>query len=167
MPSPLYTPLILCIVFCSADIPCGRPPTEGRLVTPYLQPIPPAGSGFHRYVFSLYTHDHPLSQTTRPAEENDWLKQRTFSTVDFLQAQPDMRPFAFSYYQSQWDGSVREAYSKLLGKDHFISLRTTQRRLATRVIIYHQSYGGIMCVHGDRKEYTNRSISPKLALLYS
>ena len=106
----------------SADIPCGRPPAEGRLVTPYLQPIPPAGSGFHRYVFSLYTHDHPLSETTRPAEEDDWLKKRTFSTIDFLRTQPDLRPFAFSYFQSQWDSSVREAYSKLLGKDLLTTL---------------------------------------------
>lgn len=35
--------------------------SAGELVCPYLPPIPPRGSGYHRYVFVLYHHDDPIS----------------------------------------------------------------------------------------------------------
>ena len=33
---------------------------SGHEIVPYLQPIPPQGSGLHRYIFTLYTHHNPI-----------------------------------------------------------------------------------------------------------
>lgn len=100
----------------SADIPSGGEVSAGQVVTSYLPPLPPSGTGFHRYIFTLYSHPRPLSLTTPTDHTHDWLKQRTFSTVEFLATQSEVSPIGFSYFQSQWDSSVREIYNSTLGE---------------------------------------------------
>jgi len=46
----------------SVDIQDGNPAT-GETVCSYLAPVPPRGTGFHRFVFTLYTHTTPLIST--------------------------------------------------------------------------------------------------------
>jgi large subunit ribosomal protein L38 len=89
--------------------------TSGHEVVPYLQPVPPRGTGLHRHVFSLYTHPSPIHvDTTRMNSGGTWLDQRTFSTADFLAAQPSLQPFTFNLFQSLWDNSVHTAYMESL-----------------------------------------------------
>ena len=51
------------------NIPCSNLPSEvhdedvpidlsskGEIICPYLQPFPPFGTGFHRFIFILYQH---------------------------------------------------------------------------------------------------------------
>ena len=38
--------------------------SAGHEVVPYLQPVPPRGSGLHRYVFTLYTHTGHIDPDT-------------------------------------------------------------------------------------------------------
>lgn len=98
------------------NIPCGRAVSDGTQVTPYLQPVPPRGSGFHRYVFSLYTHPRPLSETTPTGltGKSNWLEQRTFSTRKFLSVNSNASPYTFSFCQSQWDQGVHNVFMKTL-----------------------------------------------------
>lgn len=102
------------------NIPCNGQVVDGTIVTPYLQPVPPRGSGFHRYVFSLYTHAHPLQETTPTgmglSVEGDWLNQRTMSTRQFLSTRPELEPCSFAFFQAQWDNSVHDVYMKSLSE---------------------------------------------------
>ena len=38
--------------------------STGHEVVPYLQPVPPRGSGLHRYVFTLFTHSGHIDPDT-------------------------------------------------------------------------------------------------------
>lgn len=94
---------------------------------PYLQPLPLRGTGFHRYVFSLLTHPEPLdlsrgqlglvSSELEGREMGTWLDQRTFSTKNLLSRYPQLKPFTFALFQSQWDSSVQHIFSNVLGKN--------------------------------------------------
>jgi len=112
---------------CSANVPVKENssdswhlPTEGHVVVPYLPPVPPSGTGIHRFVFTLYTHTRPLE--TMPIRSDtvseNWLQQRKFSTSQFLAdnmaADKGMRPFTFSYFQTYWDTSVRHVFKHVL-----------------------------------------------------
>ena len=95
---------------------------SGSEVMPYLQPLPPRGTGFHRFVFSLFTHPRPLDITEKKlglvvadGEKGTWLDQRTFSTKSFL-SRHQAEPFTFALFQSQWDSSVQHVFSDVLGK---------------------------------------------------
>lgn len=98
---------------------------NGSTLLPYLPPVPPQGTGFHRYVFSLYTHATPLSQDPAPvtpsggpqAKEGWWLEQRTFSSAEFLSSKEcDMKPWSFAFFQCQWDKSVSHTYKHIISK---------------------------------------------------
>ena len=108
--------------------------SSGSEVMPYLQPLPLRGTGFHRFIFSLFTHSEPLDLTTHdlvsPATEGEgegeegrgaggergtWLEQRTFSTSGFIERFPQVEPFSFAMFQSQWDNSVQHMFSNVLG----------------------------------------------------
>lgn len=46
---------------------------SGVEVVPYLQPVPPRGTGLHRYVLSLYTHREAIDvDTVRTSENGSW-----------------------------------------------------------------------------------------------
>ena len=100
---------------CSTNIP-GDNFQAGSTVCPYIQPVPPKGTGFHRYVFSLYTHQDPLNEEATLSEGGTWLDQRMFSTQYFLSSRPKLRPFTFSFFQCQWDSSVHNTYMNTLGE---------------------------------------------------
>lgn len=95
---------------------------------PYLPPVPPMGTGFHRYVFSLYTHTQPLpldhaciamatSNGGGSEGKVDWLEERSFSSSQFL-ATHLVAPHTFCFFQAQWDKSVRHTYQHYLSKQH-------------------------------------------------
>ena len=64
----LFIPLCLCRVNI-----VGGEMTSGHEVVPYLQPVPPRGTGLHRHVFSLYTHPSPIHvDTTRMNSGGTW-----------------------------------------------------------------------------------------------
>ena len=112
--------------------------SSGSEVMPYLQPLPPRGTGFHRFVFSLFTHAEPLDLRgeqlgcqgeqlnlrgeqlglTAAAEggRGTWLDQRSFSTHSFLSCHPQLELFTFALFQSQWDSSVQRTFSDVLGE---------------------------------------------------
>lgn len=42
----------------------------GKEGCPYLPPIPPQGSGYHRYIFAVYSHTEPLPSDLLPSSGN-------------------------------------------------------------------------------------------------
>ena len=99
------------------NIPVGEAITMGTSVVPYLPPVPPKGTGFHRYVFSLYTHEEPLptDHTHVGVASKGWLQQRLFSSSRFMSTQ-QVKPFTFCFFQSQWDRSVAHTYQHVLSE---------------------------------------------------
>ena len=116
---------------------------EGSAALPYLPPVPPKGTGFHRYVFSLYTHTVPLPQrlphaTPLPGDpplsnnplsggpETDarWLEQRGFSSAEFVctHQESGLKPWSFAFFQCQWDKSVSHTYKHTLSKSYLSSI---------------------------------------------
>merc|ERR1712141_185855 len=61
---------------------------EGQTICPYLQPFPPYGTGYHRFVFILYKHKEKLDLTEyqQPeVKEGVNLPSRTFNTRKFFE----------------------------------------------------------------------------------
>ena len=48
-------------------------------------------------------------------ERGTWLEQRTFLTSGFIERYPQVEPFSFAMFQSQWDESVQHMFSNVLG----------------------------------------------------
>lgn len=92
--------------------------SSGTEVAPYLPPLPLRGTGFHRCVFSLYTHPQPLELSSLPRVSADsqetWLQHRTFSSPSFSAALPQLQPHTFAFFQCQWDLSVHQAFMHTL-----------------------------------------------------
>ncbi|XP_065915392.1 large ribosomal subunit protein mL38-like [Dysidea avara] len=87
--------------------------SDGVEVYPYLPPIPPQGSGYHRYVFAVYSHKEPLPSDLLPATEN-LLERRTFSTSRFLSDHDKVIPCGYNLFQTKWDSSVTNTYKNVM-----------------------------------------------------
>lgn len=87
---------------------------DGHTVVSYLPPVPPKGSGFHRMVFALYRHTHPLELSKLKTGGESWIKERTFSSMEFQTNNAGLQPWSFCFYQTQWDESVHQTYMNTL-----------------------------------------------------
>lgn len=116
---------------------------RGSTLLSYLPPVPPKGTGFHRYVFSLYTHATPLTNNHAPfpgdhtpmgAASVGWLHQRRFSSAEFLHAHEEsgLKPWSFAFFQAQWDKSVSHTYQHTLSESALDAL-TVQSTLHCRI----------------------------------
>lgn len=103
--------------FYRANIPNGDL-TKGDKLIPYLQPIPPKGTGFHRHIFVLYKQEKRLDMSEFKIEEkNVDLSARTFRTLDFYRKyQDDITPAGLAFFQSDWDKSLIDFYHNVLSK---------------------------------------------------
>lgn len=100
----------------SSNIPNGDL-SKGEQIVPYLQPIPPKGTGYHRFVFVLYKQDKKLDFSSFKVTDTKDLTKRTFYTFDFYgKYQDDMTPAGLSFFQSKWDESVRDVFHNELSK---------------------------------------------------
>ncbi|XP_013782939.1 39S ribosomal protein L38, mitochondrial-like [Limulus polyphemus] len=94
----------------------GNDLTTGNVVFHYLQPFPPRGTGYHRYVFILYKQegkiDYSLKKQPFPCHS---LKARTFKTFDFYKAHQDqLTPAGMAFFQSTWDQSLTDFFHNML-----------------------------------------------------
>lgn len=84
---------------------------------PYLQPIPPKGTGFHRHVFVLYKQNAKLDLSKYAVKTGNDLSARSFSTLDFYRAhQDDLTPAGLAFFQSDWDSSLTAVYHNQLNR---------------------------------------------------
>lgn len=68
-------------------------------ILPYQQPLPPKGSGIHRYVYVLLEQPSQLN-----ADESD-LTRENFSVRDFM-AKHNLIPAGVHYFRSQWSPAI-------------------------------------------------------------
>lgn len=89
--------------------------SKGELIAPYLQPIPPKGTGYHRYIFVLYKQDKKIDLKDYKIEKEFDLEMRTFSTFEFYKKHQDfITPAGLSFFQADWDESLKEFYHEKL-----------------------------------------------------
>ncbi|XP_070491328.1 large ribosomal subunit protein mL38 [Chironomus tepperi] len=87
--------------------------SKGDQIVPYLQPIPPKGTGHHRYIFVLYKQDKKLDLSSMKVTDLKDLEKRTFSTFDFYKKHEDsITPSGLAFFQAKWDESVRDVFHK-------------------------------------------------------
>ncbi|KAK3852455.1 hypothetical protein Pcinc_040956 [Petrolisthes cinctipes] len=89
---------------------------SGEVLCDFLQPFPPRGSGYHRYVFVLYKQEGRIdfSQDKRDLPCLS-LKDRSFSTQEFYRRMQDtLTPAGIAWFQSDWDASLTDFFHDIL-----------------------------------------------------
>ncbi|XP_075229396.1 large ribosomal subunit protein mL38-like [Lycorma delicatula] len=89
---------------------------KGEVVWDYLQPFPPHGTGYHRYIFVLYKQDKIIdfSKLKKPSPCLE-LDNRTFHTYDFYREHQDvLTPAGLSFFQSDWEPSLTDFFHNTL-----------------------------------------------------
>ncbi|XP_063235721.1 large ribosomal subunit protein mL38 [Bacillus rossius redtenbacheri] len=94
----------------------GSDVSKGDVVWDYLQPFPPRGTGFHRFVFVLYKQEKRMDYSSLKKEQPCVnLSERTFRTQDFYrERQDDITPAGLAFFQSDWDRSLTDFYHNTL-----------------------------------------------------
>lgn len=103
-----------------ANIPNGEV-AKGEKIVPYLQPMPPKGTGFHRHIFVLYKQEKKLDLNEYKVSDEAGvdLNARTFKTEDFYRKyQDDITPAGLAFFQSDWDNSLINFYHDVLKMKH-------------------------------------------------
>jgi len=97
-----------------ANIP-GNKVDEGQTLAPYLQPHPPYGTGYHRFVFLLFKQEGKIEMDSELRSDPFNLKDRTFSTLDFYSTYQDhMTPAGLSFCQADYEESLRNFFHHTL-----------------------------------------------------
>lgn len=93
--------------------------SKGEVIVDYLQPIPPRGTGFHRYIFILYKQDEKLDYSSLKKDAPCLaLNERTFHTYDFYKARQDkITPAGLAFFQTDWDYTLTNFYHDVLKMD--------------------------------------------------
>ncbi|KAJ8303234.1 hypothetical protein KUTeg_019630, partial [Tegillarca granosa] len=90
--------------------------TKGEELCNYIQPFPANGTGYHRYVFILFKQEKKIDFTVTCIPCFTSLEDRTFSTLEFYRnLQDEMTPAGLSFYQSEYDDSVKNVFWNILG----------------------------------------------------
>lgn len=85
--------------------------SKGEVIVPYLQPIPPKGTGYHRYVFILYQQEKKIDLNSYKVSEPFNLEKRTFKNFDFYKTHQDsMTPAGLAFFQADWDNTLKDVY---------------------------------------------------------
>lgn len=101
-------------MFIRSNIPDGNV-SKGETIVPYLQPIPPKGTGYHRFIFVLYKQEKPLKLDEMKVKEPKNLSERNFNTFEFYRdRQDDITPAGLAFFQADWDETLTDFYHKEL-----------------------------------------------------
>lgn len=97
-----------------ANIP-GSNIKSGETLVEYLQPIPPRGTGYHRYVFVLYKQTNRIDYDVKKVTETSVLNDRTFVSRDWYKKYEDViTPAGLAFHQTDWDMTLTKVYHEKL-----------------------------------------------------
>lgn len=89
--------------------------SKGETLVEYMQPIPPKGIGYQRYIFVLYKQNSKLDFSGYKVNKSNDIEKRTFKTFDFYKKyQDDITPAGLAFFQSDWDESITGFYHNVL-----------------------------------------------------
>ncbi|EDO33819.1 predicted protein, partial [Nematostella vectensis] len=89
--------------------------SNGTVLCEYLPPIPPQGTGFHRYTFCLLRQEQQLKPYTLPTFRS--LTDRSISTSALIsKVQDRLTPVGLGFFQASWDDSVTQTFRDIIGE---------------------------------------------------
>jgi large subunit ribosomal protein L38 len=89
----------------------------GKEYIDYIQPFPMRGTGWHRCVFLLFEHKNKIEFDLKSNDSSSKFSKRDFKTLKFyLNNQKDLVPVGLSFFQTEWDISVRNVFHNHLSK---------------------------------------------------
>ncbi|KAG8233227.1 hypothetical protein J437_LFUL012432 [Ladona fulva] len=90
--------------------------SKGDLIYDYLQPFPPHGVGFQRFVFILYKQEGKIDYDSYNKKiPCRLLAERNFKTKDFYRKHQDvLTPAGLAFFQSDWDPSLTDFFHNVL-----------------------------------------------------
>jgi large subunit ribosomal protein L38 len=87
----------------------------GDTLASYLQPHPPFGTGYHRFVFLLFRQEGPVELEQERRTGHADLAERTFSTLEFYRRlQDQLTPAGLAFCQADYDPSLRGFFHNTL-----------------------------------------------------
>ena len=96
--------------------------SSGQELAHYIQPFPMRGTGWHRCAFVLFEHLNPLDFELPASRSDQQLKieDRHFNCRQFFSKfEPHMKPVGLSFFQTEWDLSVKNFFHKTLSEHIF------------------------------------------------
>lgn len=90
---------------------------SGQTICGYLQPFPPFGIGYQRFIFVLYKQNGQLdlSEYKPTTEDQIILKERTFQNREFFTKFEDqITPAGLAFFQSDYDTSLTSFFHNTL-----------------------------------------------------
>ena len=90
---------------------------SGQELAHYIQPFPMRGTGWHRCAFVLFEHLKPLDFEFPESRSDQQLqiKDRHFNCKQFFSKfEAHMKPVGLSFFQTEWDLSVKDFFHKTL-----------------------------------------------------
>ena len=93
----------------------GSDMSSGNIVCDYCQPFPAFGSGYHRYAFILFNQESEIDVGVVDESDMIDLEARTFNMTEFYREHQDnLTPAGLSFFQSDYDSSLREFFHNKL-----------------------------------------------------
>ncbi|VDK68145.1 unnamed protein product [Litomosoides sigmodontis] len=96
-----------------ANIPDGKPVTDGTEIVPYLQVLPFKGTGYHRIVSLLLRHSEEVNLTQRKPKSLVLMDRILSVSQLYKEFEKQWSPSALSFAQASWDVSVNKALHKM------------------------------------------------------
>jgi len=150
--------------------------SSGQQLFNYLQPFPPHGTGYHRYAFVLYKQEQHIDVSGFTNDQSTTnLSERSFNTYDFYQKhQENLTPAGLSFFQSDWDASLRDFYHNTLNMKepryeyefmapYIQPWNRFEMRDSQSTQVGHKGFNEFMDEHRDPKDIEREVLMKKLA----
>lgn len=86
---------------------------KGDVLSAYIGPGPPKGTGLHRYVFVVYKQDGKITYNEKYLGNNSGDGRANFSIKKFADRYNLGEPISGNFFQAEWDEYVPTLYKKL------------------------------------------------------
>lgn len=81
------------------------------------------GTGWHRCVYLLCEHQDPIDFHLKSNQELNNFSKRNFKCSDFfLHYQDQLTPVGLSFFQTEWDISVKKVFHEYLSTNKYVLL---------------------------------------------
>jgi large subunit ribosomal protein L38 len=74
------------------------------------------GTGWHRCVYVLFEHNKPIDFNLNVSKANQFEKRNFKVSEFFANHQKELTPIGLSFFQAEWDESVRNVFHNKLSK---------------------------------------------------
>lgn len=89
--------------------------STGKENIQYAQPFPMRGTGWHRCAFVLFEHKDKIEFNIQEAADESSFESRAFNSKKFFsQFSEQLTPVGLSFFQTEWDLSVKNFFQNIM-----------------------------------------------------